>query len=349
MGDTVESSTSASTKTEGGGLGLVYNVGRIHFKKSVVNSLVGVALPATQNSSDFIDIMKRIKTELRKIEVMDVLKDDPYKSECKPILSAIIVDLNSIQKAIMDMGRFKDTTDIEDRPYNCYLSFNEITPQDLKNIETKIKNYVSDIKQDQTVAQMSTNPEHYKTLVDNLLLMDTFVHTELAYFVDRVELMENLANGEVSSRLPFLLESVNCLQPGELQHMTINFCDKTQLGFFCKLTLNVHKIVEEYQRYIPISYHGVQFRAENTDQILLKSSSGHWETLQCEDNTKLMESYATDEDVEDLTGCEILPYQNPCTKVLETKEYEKILKHCNFTKKGEIEHTVGAVALARCR
>jgi hypothetical protein len=130
MGDTVESSTSTSTKTEGGGLGLVYNVGRIHLKKSLVNSLVGVAIPATQNSSDFIEIMKKIKTELRKIEVMDVLKEDPYKSGCKPILSAIIVDLNSIQKAIMDMGRFKDTTDIEDRPYNCYLSFNEITPQD---------------------------------------------------------------------------------------------------------------------------------------------------------------------------------------------------------------------------
>jgi hypothetical protein len=71
MGDTAESSTSTSTKTEGGGLGLVYNVGRIHLKKSLVNSLVGVALPATQNSSDFIEIMKRIKTELRKIEVMD--------------------------------------------------------------------------------------------------------------------------------------------------------------------------------------------------------------------------------------------------------------------------------------
>jgi hypothetical protein len=65
-GDTVASntggSTSIGTTTEDTRLGLVYNVGKMYLKKSVVNTLVGVAMPATKNYSDFSDTIKKIKS-----------------------------------------------------------------------------------------------------------------------------------------------------------------------------------------------------------------------------------------------------------------------------------------------
>jgi hypothetical protein len=49
-----------------------------------------------------------------------------------------------------------------------------------------------------------------------------------------------------------------------------------------------------------------------------------------------MENYETEEDYSDLVDCEVRNYDNPCSQVLETKEFDKILKHCNFTMKADI-------------
>ena len=331
-------STGTSTGTDSGGLGLVYNVGKMYIKKSLVNSLIGILIPSTKDYSEYSSTMKGIRAELRKLETMDILKVDPYKTDCKPILTAITVDIDNIQKTIVDMGKFSDNSTPEPKNYNCLLQLNEITVRDLKDIQIKLENYVEAVKIDQTVAQVTSNPEHYKTLVDTLLLIEAYVANELTVYINRIDLMEGLTNGELSPRLPFLLENIDCLSPGDLQHMVVNYCDKTTNGLFCEISLNVHKIVSEYYRYLPISYNGVQFKAEHSDQILLKSMSGHWEILDCEEQTREMETYETDEEIEDLTGCKIFDYQNDCTNVIETKQFEKILKHCNFTMKGDTVH-----------
>jgi hypothetical protein len=111
-GDTVApntgSGTSIGTNTEDTRLGLVYNVGKMYLKKSVVNTLVGVAMPATKNYSDFSDTIKKIKADLKKLESIDILKSDPYKAECSPIINEIYFDIGTIQKAVSDLGNFMD-------------------------------------------------------------------------------------------------------------------------------------------------------------------------------------------------------------------------------------------------
>jgi hypothetical protein len=94
-------------------------------------------------------------------------------------------------------------------------------------------------------------------------------------FVDRIEVMEGLANGNISPRLPFLLESLDCLKSGELQYLIINFCDRSKVGLFCEMSMNIHKIVTEYLKYLPLSYNNVRFRAEKNNQILVKSLTNH--------------------------------------------------------------------------
>jgi hypothetical protein len=83
-GDTVTlstgSSSSVKTSTEETRLGLVLNVGKMYLKKSVVNTL-GLGLPATQKYTDFTETLKKIKGDFKKLESIDILKSDPYKSE----------------------------------------------------------------------------------------------------------------------------------------------------------------------------------------------------------------------------------------------------------------------------
>jgi hypothetical protein len=135
-------STSTGTGTDSGGLGLVYNVGKMYIKKSLVNSLIGILLPSTKDYYEYTETMKKIRAELRKLETMDILKVDPYKTDC--------------------------------------------------NSAPEPKNY-------------------------------------------------------------------NCLSPGDLQHMVVNYCDKTSNGLFCEISLNIQyirlylNIIVTYQ-YLTMEY-----------------------------------------------------------------------------------------------
>jgi hypothetical protein len=161
-------STSTGTGTDSGGLGLVYNVGKMYIKKSLVNSLIGILLPSTKDYYEYTETMKKIRAELRKLETMDILKVDPYKTDCNSILTAITVDIDNIQKAIVDMGKFSDNSAPEPKNYNC-------------------------------------------------------------------------------------------LSPGDLQHMVVNYCDKTSNGLFCEISLNIQyirlylNIIVTYQ-YLTMEY-----------------------------------------------------------------------------------------------
>ena len=106
-------------------------------------------------------------------------------------------------------------------------------------------------------------------------------------------------------------------------------CSKTKHGLYCELTLNIHKNFQYYTRYTPINYKGTIWKAENVNQVLLKSTTGHWEILYCEEEEE--EDYYNDDTLADFLDCSTKTYDNPCIRNLESDNTNEILSHCNFT------------------
>ena len=70
---------------------------------------------------------------------------------------------------------------------------------------------------------------------------------------------------------------------GQLENLEINFGHKTSIGLFCELQINTYRSVQEYDKYIPVVYKGVQLKAESTDQLFVKSGN-NWGLIDCEEN-----------------------------------------------------------------
>jgi hypothetical protein len=100
------------------------------------------------------------------------------------------------------------------------------------------------------------------------------------------------------------------------------------------LTISVHKKLAEYEKYVPIVYDDVQIRAHKNGQTFVQDENKHWGLVECEEDK--INDYDVDYDIEDFSECTVLPYQNECTNVVMTNEFDKILKYCNFTSKGDI-------------
>jgi hypothetical protein len=332
----------------GTGLGLVHNVGKIYIRRTLVNSVIGIIIPAITDYQPFNEVIKKINSKLVEVENMTLLKSDPYKSDCTPILTSIIEDLNSIEKVLLDLSTYIDNTTEIPKTYNCQLKMSPILTSDLTEIETKVKNFVTAMDTSLTVTKITATPSLYNTFLDNLLLMESYMRDEMSVFLDRLEVMDGLSNGYISQRLPFILQTLECFKTGELQHMTVNYCDKSKVGLHCELTLNVHKIINEYYHYVPVSYDNVQFRAEHIGQRLVKNMEDNWELIDCENDEDESENFDSSEDLDEILQCQVKPYSNECSKVIETTHYDQILKHCNFTFKSEvtpIKRTVTGILL----
>jgi hypothetical protein len=57
----------------------------------------------------------------------------------------------------------------------------------------------------------------------------------------RLEVTNSLSNRIIPPQLPYLLDSLECLQAGDLEHIDIVYCDRTKIGLFCELTVSLHK------------------------------------------------------------------------------------------------------------
>ena len=90
--------------------------------------------------------------------------------------------------------------------------------------------------------------------------------------------MDSLARGKAPPDLLFMLQTQSCMPVGQLESLEVNFCKRTKTGFFCELQINIYKSIQEYEKYVPVVYKGVQLRAESVDQLFVKSlANEHWD------------------------------------------------------------------------
>jgi hypothetical protein len=153
----------------------------------------------------------------------------------------------------------------------------------------------------------------------------------------RVDMISALSAGKVMTDIITHMESLSCIEAGEMEEVRVHDCKKTTMGFYCQLALNIHKSVNEYTTYYSIHYEGVAWIPENTKQVLLKNQQGSWELMECDNE---IDNDYSDNVLEDLFDCATKNYENMYSEKLEGEDFDGIIKYCNFSTKKNIQEIV---------
>jgi hypothetical protein len=314
------------------GLGLLQEAEKVFVRKSIVNTIVGLTFPANYSFNDVDEVLKKIIIEVNKLKEIPLMKTQSYYDSMVITFDAIDTYLDNLEKALFDITRFVDNTTQPTMTPRCHQMFTDIDKSYFEDLYKTVIIFMKkiDLTLDNTaVAVVTTGEAKLNSLVENIYHIKDAIGQIEDEVITRVKIMDNLANGIVPEHLPFFMDALSCLKSGNIETTTINYCDKNIHGLYCEVTVNVHKTIKEYTHYIPISYDNVQLKAENIHQLILRDDLGHWEVLECESD--IDSDYDDDNVLENYLDCHTKLYKNKCTDKILTKDFEDILKHCNFT------------------
>jgi hypothetical protein len=270
-----------------------------------------------------------VELELTKWKNIPAVKDATYKVPLEGLIEEISTNLEYILKSVKDIANFRDNTRRNEQRYSCELEYKEINPHLFKTIESAFKRQSKNVDMNLAKAAIDTAPDKLDKLITNLIILNDIIKSERDDLLERLDLMDGLTKDFIPARLPFLLETLACLTSGDLEHVSVNYCDRNSHGLFCEIEVSTQKMVQEYRHYIPVAYKGVQMRAEYADQRFLRADDGSYYILDCVTDPEF--DYDEETTLEKFDDCDIKPYINECMKYVWTTNYTKILQHCNFT------------------
>ena len=313
-------------------LGLLKKVGKIEVKKGMENMIMSILFPSNHSYIEYDNLIRIIKNDIKKILKIPALeKSGKYFKTNEGHFSNIDINLEFIEKSLNDISKFHNDQPITTKQYTCDLEFARIEPEFIQEYVTSIDTLIKplDLTATYETFEKPETKDKYNLFLTNILLIKNLVADLKNAIVERIKAMDNLANGKVPDDLIFMLQTKNCMPNGQLENLEINFCHKTSIGLFCELQINIYKSVQEYDKYIPVVYKGVQLRAESTDQLFVKSGN-NWGLIDCEEN--IDPEYDDNDNVIDLFNeCNFKHYENACIKAIEKDNFSIILKECNFT------------------
>jgi len=325
---TVKTTNFTSELDIHGGIGLVQEVGIFQFKKAITNSLISVKYKVEPNFVGMANIIKEIAVLLVTVYNIPVLKDATYKSKIQDVFDIITSSLEQIEKGCKDLSKFIQTQ-VEIEPiHECLLEFSPINIAYLESFKGGIFKIISQMDKTITVASVTTDPKIFSRLSIELYELKDYISEYREDILQRLFTMDTLILGKIPEQLPFDLEMLSCLQPGEQERMTINYCKEYTDGLFCEIAVNSFNTLQQYHKYVPVNYNGVQLKLNDPNQVLLKTNLGTWELLSC--YPEIEDDYDTDY-LSDIDECKIIPYHNPCTDNLFSTNFDKLLAECNFT------------------
>ena len=334
--DSTQKTTTLSPELNDG-LGLLYPVGPIHIKKTVINSLVGISFPSKFNEGELITPLKNIHALFVKIRTVPLIKKpegnaiNKYYDDVISILDTVDSDLEIMEKALIDIATFVDTSQPSVLKHTCHLSFDDIKIAYMKDLEIGVDSLLKNIDFSLSKEKITSNTSLYPNFMSSIYLSKDLISQTKNDLLERLNYMDSLSSKIFPYDLIFTLETLSCLKAGNIEEIEIIDCDKNTEGLFCELNVNQYKVIHEYIEYVPIAYDNVQLKLGLNNEKVVKNKDDMWELLSCKDDLDNEKGILSE-----FNDCETIPYNNDCMKYAFSTNYDSILKFCNFTAENEV-------------
>jgi hypothetical protein len=197
------------------GLGLLYNIGKIYIKKSVINTVVDLHMPGNIAIASFISESNKTESEINKLIEIPAFTVTTFWNPIQRPIEAISKDLDEIEKILVDISNFHDTTAPDTQTYNCKLTMTDIHITFLTDITRGFKSFMFGIDITATEAKFTADKTLYKKIYTTVLLIHDFIQEKKTNIKERLEVINSRSNRMISPPLPYLLDSLECLHAGE--------------------------------------------------------------------------------------------------------------------------------------
>jgi hypothetical protein len=157
------------------GLGLLHSAGKIHVRKSVINTLAGISFPCNITVRDFELGLVAVELELTKWKNIPAVKDATYKISLGGLIDEISTNLEYILKSVKDIANFRDNTRRNELRYSCELEYKEINPHLFKTIESAFKRQSKNVDMNLAKAAIEAAPEKLDKLITNLIILNDII------------------------------------------------------------------------------------------------------------------------------------------------------------------------------
>lgn len=311
------------------GVGLVIDSGKIEIKRGIENLIIGISYPVISNITKINKIINEIDQSIITISKTPGLRNKLYNDQLINSFMSIHEDLIKIQKIYYDMSQYPDPKNIIEPNYDCHLEYSIIDEEYVTDLQLGIKSFMGRLDLTLTENQISTDKQKLDDLITTVILIKDFIDQSKDELGNRMTELDSITLGNIPPSLPYTLETLSCIQSGQIELVALNYCTKCNYGIFCQLEINSVSSSQEYTRFEPVNYDGAQIRFETDTQVLLQSSEGHWELLDCKN--ELEDQYDELELLDELLECKTKPVNNPCIDNLFSTDYSIILDNCNFT------------------
>jgi len=316
------------------GIGFIHPIHTVDLKKIASNTIIGILIPTELDFAAIAEKLRPFNVKLAVIEQMTIFKDAELKGRVEPILDRIKTLFEYLEKALKDMSVYPDgsTTDYVP-PHKCILNYAEVNNDTIDTLVAGLNAFLGKIITTTTLdAFKAADSKQLEQFIIDLFNVKDYLEGFEIDLMKRMEILTALSRGDIPDSLPFALDTLICVELGELENLHVNYCRRVKQGLFCELSLISTKSTQTYTKYLPVSYEGAQLKLPFGAKELLRASTNSWELHICEED-----DYTDLFQVEDFIDCKTIPYQNSCMDNILTDKYADILKYCNFTYKQPYE------------
>jgi len=310
------------------GIGFIYPTHQVDLKKIASNTIIGILIPTEVNFQMIVEKLRPFAVKLAVIEQMPIFKDADLKGRVEPIFDHIKTLFEYLEKALKDMSVYPDGSTVDFvPPHKCLLNYAEVSNDTIDTLVAGLNAFLGKIVTTTTIdAFKATDSKPLEQFIIDLFNVKDYLEGFEEDLMKRIDTLTALSRGDIPDSLPFALDSLVCVELGELENLRVNYCRRVKQGLFCELSLVSTKSSQSYTKYLPVLYNGAQLKLPHKAKELLRASTNSWELHICEED-----DYTDLFQVEDFVDCKTIPYQNSCMDNILTENYEEILKHCNFT------------------
>ena len=310
-------------------LGLLQETRQVTISTSLIHQQVGVLVPVTHTMEEYQVILDKINTTVQGVLDIPAIQSGTqyYTSFEDAILEVINIQI-AIPAILKNILKHKQAGVSLPTVPACTIPWKNYNPSELNDVDIKITIFATPVSKDATVDKYKADPNLYYEAHDALEKIKETLDDYYYIISDRATLLDNLLNKKVHSEVIKGIETQGCVTPGNYEIVSISNCIIHSAGVFCTVDTKIPGKQQVYTLYTPIVYDNFRISTRYNDNFLVKTEQDKWAILQCE--------LDKDDTLDVFDICDVIPYNNECSKAFATKDFNLYYHNCNFTRTTEI-------------
>jgi hypothetical protein len=217
-------------------LGLIYKTQELALARGEDKRQVEILLPVANSLKEYQEEFKILESHFTKIrDIPGLASTSAHYPTVSTTLNNIESDLKVLILSLEVLSNYRDTQNEGNFIGKCEVTWKRYTVNYFEDISVQLQALTKDISTTSDEAYFNANPAKLSEVKLTLEKMSQMIGQVSKELLERVKIMDLLANKQLDSEVLFGIQQKTCVLKGELENTEILSCKKTKEGLLCVL------------------------------------------------------------------------------------------------------------------